>query len=235
MYKYIRLTAILSLISFSATAQQVAFTLDVGIATYAMKDFKELQEEFANQYVFTPSITDEFPPYLYYEGSCQINLTTEFFTGVSLAYGSTGGRVQYRDYSGYLRADQKLRYINLSIPIGYRVKIRENMTLSFDLKPTYTNTTADLLFEHEVLGNHESTKFTFKSQSFAVQPGILLARKIGRFALHAQASYYQSIVKGKLKYKEDESLHLTNNQNDPVYAAWDGVRLSLGAFFFIRE
>jgi hypothetical protein len=234
MLRYFRFVIIFMLISFSAAAQEITFNASIGGGTYAMKDFKTWQTGITEQLAFKATITDKFPPYLFYEGSCNVIWENSFFAGFSFAYGSTGGRVQYRDYSGYLRADQKLRYMNFGMPIGFHLNILENLTLGFDLKPTYTRTFADMTFEQEVLGSHSIQKVSFKSESLAVQPGVFITRKIGRFGIHAQASYYLTVKKGKLYYKDDDQFYLLNN-GKPVYATWDGARLSIGASFFISE
>jgi hypothetical protein len=236
MFTRVRLVVIFFLLCLTASAQEIRINLAIGGATYAMGGFKRYQQEIAQQFGFEPTITDEFPPYLFYEFSADVNWTRSFFSGVSVAYGSTGGRVQYRDYSGYRRADQLLRYINFAIPIGFRVNPSENFTLSFDLKPTFTRSDADLVFEQEVLGNHQSQTVGFKSQSVAVQPGVLVMRRIKSFGIYAQLSYYQTVVKGKMFLKENEDYYLEVNSNNPIHADWEGVRLSLGvSYIFLTK
>ena len=220
-------------ITFSSAAQQITLRASIGGGTYAMKDFKAFQTEIKNQFPVKATITNEFPPYLFFEASGLAHFAKSFFAGIALSYGSTGGRVQYRDYSGYLRADQLLRYVNLSLPLGYTHSIRENLTVSFDLRPTYTRTMAELKFEEDIQGNYDLNKSRFKSESIAIQPGVVLERRMNKFGVHAQLAYYQTLVKGKLYYEENKDYHLVSNTDEPYYSNWDGVRLSVGVSFLI--
>jgi hypothetical protein len=227
--------AVFLLFPFLGAAQQITFNLSAGVGTYAMRDMKNFQLAMKNAFPFEASITDEFPPFLFYEASAYIKPTNRFFTGISVAYGSTGGRVQYRDYSGYLRADQLLRYINVSGPVGFDFEVGDKILLYVDLKPTYTITFADLNFEQEIGGDREGVKHQFQSQTVAVQPGFWLLRRIGQFGLHGQLSYYIPVVKGKLYYNENNNAYLIGNDDKPLYAGWNGVRLSLGVSIVIGE
>jgi hypothetical protein len=232
MIKHSHIIFLLVIVSNSLYAQQFIFSVDAGIGSYKMNDMKKFQAELKADFP-SLTVTDEFPPYVYYQGSCQITLTGSFFTGLALAYGSTGGRTQYRDYSGYVRADQVLQYLNVSTPIGYRFAITEKLNLSFDLMPTYTLTMANVRFEMDVADEYTLDEFDLRSQSFAIQPGILLMRKMGRFGIHAQAAYYQVLVKGKMYSEQNQNAYLVGNDGEPLHAGWEGLRLSVGASILI--
>jgi len=235
MFTRLHLLVLFLLLSFPVAAQKITLSLNVGVGTYAMNDFKKLQKQLQSQNYLNPTITDEFPPYLFYEGTCHAALTSSIFTGVSVAYGSTGGRIQYRDYSGYVRADQSLRYINVSIPVGYRFNIGEKLTLGFDLKPTYTQSHVDIAFEQQIAAEYEKEEHKFNSKSFAIQPEIFLMRKFGRFGIQAQISYYQGVKQGNLYYEDDTDAYLIDDRDDAIYAGWEGLRLSIGGSFLIGK
>jgi hypothetical protein len=228
--------AIFLLTFLSAGAQEIELNLTMGVGTYAMHDLKNFQSDMRSRFPFKPAITDDFPPYLFYEFSGHWKSDGIFFSGFAIAYGSTGGRVQYRDYSGYLRADQLLQYVNLAVPMGLSFGAGKNMQIRLDLKPTYTRTFANLKFEQDVAGEYAAQDNHFTSYSVAAQPGIWLMRRINRFGIHAQASYYVTIVNGKMYSKENDSAYLVDSNNSkPIYAGWDGIRLSLGASFVLSD
>lgn len=231
MFKYLWIF-IFVVMTLPATAQKITVNVGIGVGTYAMNDFKQLQKEIEEQFIDESTITDKFPPYVFYEVSGNIALVRSFFVGAALAYGSTGGRVQYRDYSGYLLSDQKLQYVNISFPAGFRFKLRENLTLSAELMPTFTRTMAAIDFQQEVLGDRSATTYSFFSEALALQPGIAVTRKLKRFGLHARVGYYQTIVKSKLFYKDLPEAWLVDNDEEPVYPSWNGLRLSLGVSTF---
>lgn len=231
-----RLTLTLTFLVLVTSCVAQKFTLNVssGIGTYTMKDLKAFQKGIKAQFPFEPTVTDEFPPYFFYELSSFARPGKMFFFGFGVTYGSTGGRVQYHDYSGYLRADQLLKYLNVSVPVGVSTDLNEKVSIQFDLRPTYTMTSAELRFEQEVVGTYEDERVKFNSETLAVQPGFLLMRKFNRFGVHAQASYYASLSQGKMYLKENSDLFLVDDNDKPLYTHWDGVRISLGLSLWLR-
>jgi len=225
----------LILFSYCCAAQRFLVNVSAGVGTYSMTDMKTLQSRLKEQLPAKATVTDEFPSYFNYEASGHWLAGKSFFTGVAVAYGSTGGRVQYQDYSGYIRADQLLKYVNLSAPVGFAIHPKEMLSIHFDLRPTYAFTITDLKFDEEVLSLRESQTLRFTSSNIAVQPGLMLIRTIRQFAVHAQASYYVTVVKGKMYYKENNEAFLIDTNNDPLYATWDGLRLSLGVSLFVGK
>ena len=218
----------------SCVAQKFTLNISSGVGTYAMKDLKAFQKEIQKQFPFKPTITDEFPPYFFYELSSFVRPGKTLFFGFGVSYGSTGGRVQYRDYSGYLRADQQAQYLNVSIPAGVCVDVNEKLVIQFDLRPTYTMTTAELRFEQKIVDTYEGEHLKFNAEAIALQPGLLLMRNFKRLGIHAQASYYATFYNGKMYLKENQELFLINDNDKPIHTNWDGVRVSLGLSLWLR-
>jgi hypothetical protein len=228
------LTGFILLLSFSAAAQRVVVNVSGGGGVYSMSYLKKFQANIREQFPFEPNTTDEFPPYFFYEASCYWKPGSLFFTGFATSYGSTGGRVQYRDYSGSLSADQLLKYVNLSVPLGVVLHSGKNMPVYLDLQPTYTLTFTELKFQQNVLTQNFTQSLRFTSANIATQPGIMVLRRINRLAIHAKAAYYVTLVKGKMYFKDDKAAFLTDG-NDPVHATWDGLRLAFGLSFVIDD
>lgn len=225
----------LTMLSYCCAAQRFLINVGAGVGTYSMTDMKTLQSELKEQLPAKATVTDEFPSYFYYEASGHWLAGKSFFTGLAVAYGSTGGRAQYQDYSGYIRTDQLLKYVNVSVPVGFAIHPKEMLSIHFDLKPTYTFTITDLKFDEAVLSLREVQTLRFTSSNIAAQPGLMLIRTIRQFAVSAQASYYVTVVKGKMYYKENNEAFLIDTKGDPLHATWDGLRLSLGVSLFLGE
>ncbi len=103
--------------SFSMTARVV-------YGEYRMEDHKdkqlELMRELKNTYNLPFIITNDYPAHAGYE--LLFNGAFERWTlGTKIAVRTTGGRVQYRDYSGSYSVDRQLMITEVTEFIGLRV------------------------------------------------------------------------------------------------------------------
>ena len=85
--------------------QRVDFALNVGYATFKMTDLKQMQKEQLSYMPVDAKITNSFPGYLNYSIDAVFYDST-YFVGVLLGHTSTGGRINYTDYSGSITYDQ---------------------------------------------------------------------------------------------------------------------------------
>lgn len=230
------LTVLFLLTLYSCTAQQMVFAVNAGVGDYDMKDLELFLKQSSGQTPISLALTEDFPPYFFYEASCFRETRYKLFYGALVTYGSTGGREAYRDYSGYLHEDLLLHYFDFGLPVGLVFHARENLVVHLDLQPTYTMTRSLLNVEEHVGAYHESGRLHFHSGSFAAQPGVSLLRKFQRMALQLNASYYITAINGKLYSKEYDGGYLINRENDdPLYAGWNGVRISIGASLTLAQ
>ncbi len=75
-----------------------------------MTQLKGLQSLFNNTWIGTRTI-DSFPAYYNYQIQAAYYFSPDFLAGVYTDYTSTGGRVDYKDYSGEMRNDMTVSRI----------------------------------------------------------------------------------------------------------------------------
>jgi hypothetical protein len=102
---------VLLLVACACTVQAqggLAIGLRVGVERYdlgALRDWQEAEQADGASIGVAAAITDAFPAYLAFGAEVSFPTWWDDRAGVSLRYGSTGGRVAYADYSGSIRAD----------------------------------------------------------------------------------------------------------------------------------
>lgn len=103
------LACALALAAPAAHAQDgLAVGVRVGVERYDLSDVRRWQEAERAQLEglgVPAAVTDDFPPYLALGAEVSVPTWWDDRAGLSLRYGSTGGRVAYADYSGSVRAD----------------------------------------------------------------------------------------------------------------------------------
>ncbi|MEP5611810.1 MAG: hypothetical protein ABJP45_06145 [Cyclobacteriaceae bacterium] len=106
---------IASLLIFCIPSHSQVKELEAGmyVGTFAMKDLREFQERVENGTPLTESISS-FPPFFVFDVSY-----TKMYDwgglGFWAGYQSTGGRVQYADYSGELKTDIVIEGISVGM------------------------------------------------------------------------------------------------------------------------
>lgn len=226
------LSLIFVLLSYWVQAQ-LKISGSVGYGTYYMDDIRDWQKEVKAGLPVEAQAVSTFPGYLNFEGGISYDSKRKFFVGVIIGYGSTGSRLDYRDYSGSLTFDQLAKYYSLNVSIGSkRELINKKYLLSLDFRPGIILT--NLVYETNTrLGTDKvSQKQEFKSINWNVQPTICVTRRFGSFGLHAFAGYNTSFKKGKLKVKGNKNYYLLNTNGSDAHAQWGGIRLGLGATYF---
>ena len=86
----------------------LAVSVRVGVERYALDDVRRWQEAEQvqlEQLGIPAAVTDDFPPFLSFGAEVSLPTWRDDRAGLSVRYGSTGGRVAYADYSGSVVAD----------------------------------------------------------------------------------------------------------------------------------
>jgi hypothetical protein len=226
LYTYL----ILMLVTTPALAQY-SVGLSTGYGAYSMNSLKEFQKELLIDFPTDSRITETFPGFLYYEFSVVRWLNDEkYISGISIAYGSTGGRIHYRDYSGEVAGNQLIKYFNFTIPMGVRLYDNEKaFRIWLDIKPHVSLSHLNLEFYSRLGNQSDYESFKFRSLNFGLEAGLRAQRSFFlNWAIEGFAGYNQNIVKGELFFTQNDQAYLQNNDGDPVKVDLSGLRLSLG-------
>jgi hypothetical protein len=230
---------ILTLIFFmlsTALLAQPKLSLSIGYGTYSMKEVKEFDKYVPLYNVAAMSAVSAYPPYVNYEGGFVYQTAKSFIWGVRIEYGSSGARVDYRDYSGSVRLDQIAKYVSLSGSVGMTRKYpSRNMTLVFDVRPGVTRTDLEMVFRYNVGSDQGGETNEFRSLNFVVQPTASLERRFGRFGINVYAGVHLTIVKGNLRNRENKDEHLMTGGGDSLRAGWTGLRGGFGVSWYIKN
>jgi hypothetical protein len=201
-----------------------------------MSDMKAFQEELHQDLAFDTRVTSSFPGYWFYELSLTSILPNNMVLGGNLSYGSTGGRIHYRDYSGEIGSDQRIHFFSLVPSLGTSFTGHdESWRFLVDLRPgmIYSKFQFDV---YQRIGQTQDAKdLSFTSINFSVQPTVTVQKEFGRFGVHATVGYHATVVRGKLYLKDGGKAYLLDRKGDEVYADWSGIRLGVGAHINILK
>jgi hypothetical protein len=225
--KVLLLTLFTFVLSTVQAQTQISFL--AGYGTYSMNELKTFQKELQSQFPVEAKITDAFPGYLYYELTATTRLKSYFFCGISVSYGSTGGRIYYADYSGSMYADQRARYLTIGIPFGWNVPVQENkLKLIFQIKPAVYFGNLDVsIVSHLENQIPENEEFKFSSTNIGLQPSVQMDRRFGPLWLGIQMGYNVNVQSSNLFFKENKDYYLLNNKGDKIHANWSGLRFGV--------
>ena len=218
-----------------ASFAQVRLSTSVGYGTYAMKELREHQFELKDGWPVDAKTTSSFPGYLTYQLGADYSLKNNFRIGLSFSYGSTGGLVHYRDYSGELGFEHKVRYFSYGCPIIYQLDLTDaRLNLQFEFSPSinFGTTKYDSYLNLGTVKSEYSANF--KSTNVGSSQSVRIERKVGPAFIFAQAGYYLDLYKSKLEWEEDRKEYLSNGLGEPVRMELSGMRVALGVAYVLR-
>jgi hypothetical protein len=216
---------------------QFEFQVQTGYATYRMLEMKDHMKELQADLPVDIHITDNFPGYWYYELNFSYSFENDLLTGLSFGYGSTGGRMHYRDYSGEVSADLLVDGITIAPQLGWRIP-NTNRNNIYVLKARVGCTFGDyhLLFKSKIGDPPSEDNLRFRSMNILFEPGFNYTRMVSRvFGVNAYIGMNLNLAKGKLFLDSSDESYLLNNDEQPVTLDWTGLRASLGVTIMFRR
>ena len=227
------LVAIAFLTCIKANAQ-MEISVGTGVGWYRMSDFKKFQEDIKVAIPVDAQITEEFPPYITYEGSLIWHMYRSGFLGLYYQFGSTAGRIYYEDYSGKTYTDMMFRYNTLTLSAGEEMAFENNFFLRIDLHPGVTFTNLEVLSISRIANQGGRDFIKFHSVNAVLQPTVEIHKMWGNFGIKATVGYHFGVYEGKMKLNENKDAYLTSG-NDKITAEWNGLRLGIsGRYVFPR-
>lgn len=217
-------------------AQDLLFGISGGGATFGMKSTKEFNQTIVSLLPFTPSLTDNFPPYFFTKGEFLYCFPKNLALGLSFSSTSTGSRLTLSDYSGKYTFDniQKGLFPGIKILVGKAPGKSNGFNFSLEGGVAFSK----MNIKEELKISEESTtdKMDFTATGFYIQPGIYYFRIINsKIRLSANLSYYYGIEKGYHLPKSKDQRLFNSTTQEPVKPQWDGIRLGLTAYWRFRN
>jgi len=214
---------------------QFNISLSSGYGVYDLSEMKKFQEYDRTHFPVNAKIISSFPEYWFYEGSGKYLFRNNFMLGISMAYGSTGGRTSYADYSGKITSDELINFKMLTISLGGIENLSSNgLAIAVDLKPGITFTGLTVRYDQEINNTKSSESYKFRSQNITVQPTLSIIKRWSQFAISAGIGYHLTVLSGKISLKDQKKAFLSTG-NEPVHAEWSGLRVSGGLTYFFKK
>lgn len=232
MKRYILTRYVLLIVTIAAPCcclGQFRVSLSTGLAGFNMKEMKQHQAELRVQFPTQAKVIESFPSFWFYELYLTGQISKRVTIGGSIGFTSTGGRMDYRDYSGSIECNQTTQ--------AWTPATRCEVLLNPDKKwLVYFTGKAGAYFGHyelrvlaEVNNDRNDNTVEFNSINAFVEPGFLLSKNIvGSLNAMVTAGYNLNVFQGKQKLSSDSSLFLQNNSGGPVNLDWSGFRLGFG-------
>lgn len=224
---------IISFLASIPVSGQFRTSLSVGYGTYRMSNLKAFQKELLADFPEDSRITEDFPGYLYYDLTIAQPLSDQLRMGISATYGSTGGRLSYKDYSGEVTGNQLVRYLGVGVP--FKLSVYDNpdkeLSLNLVLTPQVSMNWLTLEFYSRLNNQSDESRYKFRSLNFAIEPGISATKSFGLWEIDFFGGYNVNVVKGNLFFTKNEEAYLQDANGDPVKIDLSGLRFSLGVAY----
>jgi hypothetical protein len=227
-------TLLIALFALSAgiCRAQVDMSFHMGSGTFRMKTQKELQKDFRGSQLPWRTV-HKFPPYWIYSGSISYKFHERLGVGAALEYGSTGGTLHYADYSGSVRLDQLLRYVQYSLITYAQVNTSKKWPLFVTVHFSMVNTKEKLNYRITVGNASEQESSNFTSGNFGLRQGLMLQHKVkSHILLHGSVGLEMQFP-GTLRDKDGVVLVKQDGEN--VTAQWSGLRASVGVGLILNK
>jgi hypothetical protein len=192
-----------------------------------MDRMKSFQQDYLNQSALPLKPVTTFPPYWGYGAAFGWGLNKVSSFGLFYNYNSTGGRLDYEDYSGTARFDQLLHCVSLGTFYQCKLNKSEKWPLHFSISVSKAYTNMAMTESLVVGGQSNSSQYSFYSTNYGFRPSLILRRQFGVAFIHTGIGYEVQLA-GKVYLKDNNSLYLKNSSGDDVTAQWGGLRLTLG-------
>jgi len=221
-------------LSAGVSAQKTGISASFGGATFAMDEMKYLQENILESYPVEGAVISSFPPY--FTGSAQVihQFMTNLRAGAGYTYTSTGGRMDYTDYSGNIETNMIAISHRFGVSVNYSILGGERLDLSLFGKLDANITHLDISSTINALGLSNGLQNKYKSLSPNGSAGLELVYKLKDSAIGLEAGYLVDLA-GDLSNRESGSDLLDpNDRQKTLTADWSGWRAGIKGIIWIR-
>lgn len=221
-------------VSARVCAQRTGISASFGGASFAMDDMKYLQENILGSYPVEGAVVSSFPPY--FTGSFYVvrQFLTHLRGGAGYAYTTTGGRLDYTDYSGNIETNMTAISHRLGITLNYSLVGSNRLDLSLYGKLDANLTNLDISSNVRVLGLISRVENNYRSLSPNGSAGLELLYKFKDSAIGLEAGYLVDLA-GDLSNKASGTDLLDPNDRERILTSdWSGWRVGIMGIIWIR-
>jgi len=168
---------------------------------------------------------DNFPSYINYSFGAFYELKQNLRIGAGYQFISTGSRLYYEDYSGYIKSDIIAKANSYQFQLS-KIIYKSIIDLGIKLNPQFLMNTTK--FENTISLNPEYLQtevVNSNSKNVGIETGIILRKSFNFFEINMEGGYYFDVYRGEIKGTyEGEVVDIDSE----VKNNWSGFRLSAG-------
>lgn len=197
----------------------------VGMGNYSMQSQKVFQQDFLQESEIPFRKVHVFPNFPTFGGAAGFSIAPKASVGAWFEFASTGGRLHYKDYSGYALMDQALTSFQGGPFAQYRVNKSEEWPLYVTAHGSVATVTGKIKSEFQLVGVPEVEEVKLKAINLGIRPGLMLGHVVGIF--NFQVGLGAEIrSQDTLQDNEDQFFRTSDGKN--LTAEWNGWRMTLG-------
>jgi hypothetical protein len=208
----------------AAHTQTISLRVNSGINFFNMKDLKEYQG-MMNVNWFGTKAVKSFPPYFNYQLQATLLFSQHIEGGIYTDYTSTGGRLDYKDYSGEIRFDQVVSRISVGALFEYKIFQVDMFSINLSSKLSYQ--TSKLKFESslQIQGDTQNSMIEYTSDGLGIEPGVAAGFTYSLFLIRLEASYQLSFCGAYSS--EGHKLNNVSEAFGDISPEWNSFKLAI--------
>jgi hypothetical protein len=220
---------------------QVSLELQGQYCTFNMKDLKTLQDQFFYDLPVSLKKVNTFPNYFGLRGSIAYALEyndKEVEIGGVFMYTSTGGRIQYKDFSGNITGDQLTNALTIGILGRAELAGNEQWKFGASLVTGIDLTELTLSNSYAIGASVYESSFSFKAIGVSATPSLYLKyNPKQKFYYLVEIGYKITVYQEPYTWTEDERAEIyLEGSSEPMKPQWNGLRAGIGVgYFFIKH
>jgi hypothetical protein len=226
----VKILTLLFLLPILVTAQKWSVSGEVFYGTFKMKTMKDFQKEIqANEPAYGFRVVTKFPGYAGYNFLAGYSISSRTSLGVRLQYVSTGGRVDYGDYSGQRTYDQLLHAYSLGINATCLLTELANWQVNFSFTTGAMQTSLENVYRYQQGDVNSASSSEWRSTNYFFNPAFTLNKRFSNHLMLYVSVGYEFQIAPALRSSEDQQQYLkASGGAKDVTAEWDGARIGAG-------
>jgi len=234
----IRFALIVGIVSLLISTGLAQFNVELHgqFNTFQMEDLKELQKNLFIDPIVPMETVYSFPAYIGFKGSITYVLDNDLELGGALLYASTGGRVQYQDFSGSITGDQLTHAFTFGA-LG-RKTLKKTEKIGFGVSGLAGVELTKLILDNSIkIGNtFAESNEKFNALGIVILPSLFFKYHFNeKIYLIADAGYHWTVYQDTYRWIGDNEAELfLDGSDDPLKPNWDGLRAGFGVGYFLN-
>lgn len=215
---------------FSGRICEAQFKIYVenGYGSYFMSNMHDVQNEFISNSGLPLVRVSSFPAYLNYGINAGLSLRSSWEIGSTYRYYSTGGRIDYSDYSGFARIDQLLHSYSFGIYASKGVNKSLKWPIAINLNISRQHTTAAFQYNLQLTNDDPNLDdLSLEGNAWGAQVSLVVTHPIKKGFFVFGRTGIEAFANKELR---------VDNKNETTWKAdWSGARIALGVGYSFKK